>query len=126
MKDGRDDENRGADLPAAQSRAGKVDHRPATVRPGVPRGHPDLGRDTQGRGVARPDGCPHAADAAGHGVVRDGPGCLGGKATALTGAADLVAAPGLGAAGAARNVRWTAGYLTLSGSYRIPCEFLTC
>jgi len=67
----------------------------------VPGGHPDLGRDAQGSGIVRADGCPHAADAAGQGVVQDSPGCLGGQAPALAGAADLVADLGLGAAGTA-------------------------
>ena len=49
----------------------------------------------------RPDGRPDAADPAGQGVVQDGRGCLGGQALALTGAADLVANLGFGAAGAA-------------------------
>lgn len=67
----------------------------------MPAGHPDLGRDAQGRGVVRPDGRPDAADPAGQSVVQDGRGCLGGQALALAGAADLVADLWFGAAGAA-------------------------
>ncbi len=49
----------------------------------------------------RPDGRPDPADPAGQGVVQDSPGCLGGQALALAGAADLVPDLWLGAAGAA-------------------------
>jgi hypothetical protein len=51
----------GTSAGAGSSRAGEVDQRPAAVRLGVLEGHPDLGRDAQGRGVCAAGWLPVSA-----------------------------------------------------------------